>query len=96
MGMWGPENKSPPLEIATKDHRDFCPFHLAIIKGHLDVARAIIAIAEVQYKPEEKEDNVRYRMRTESDEDNDSCCESSDIDEGDREEIGIEKHDAAR
>ncbi|EAW09002.1 ankyrin repeat protein [Aspergillus clavatus NRRL 1] len=92
MGMWGPENKSPPLEIATKDHRDFCPFHLAIIKGHLDVARAIIAIAEVQYKPEEKEDNVRYRMRTESDEDNDSCCESSDIDEGDREEIGIEKH----
>ena len=74
---WGPENNEPPLQIAVNDCPN-SPFSLAYMRGHLDVAKAILEIAQVQYVPEEKP-VTRYRMQT-SEEDEEDEEESTDDD----------------
>ncbi|GFF56479.1 uncharacterized protein R883 [Aspergillus udagawae] len=80
LGTWGPDTNRPPLEIATKDQRNFHPFNIAVLRGHLDVAKAIIAIAQVQYKPQDEQENVRYTMRATTGNDDDSSCDEGDDD----------------
>ncbi|KAL2833986.1 ankyrin repeat-containing domain protein [Aspergillus pseudoustus] len=76
----GPYHR-PPLEIAVCDTRGYSAFTIAVLRGHLDVADAILAIAAAQYKPAE-EPKARYHMpRYESDDD---ASTASDI---------IESHD---
>ena len=48
------------------------PFSIAAIQGHLSVAKAIIEIVQVQYKPKEKRGETRYMMENEPSEDNGS------------------------
>ncbi|KAF7122286.1 hypothetical protein CNMCM5793_000243 [Aspergillus hiratsukae] len=88
LGTWGPDKHRPPLEIATKDQRNFDPFNIAVLRGHLDVAKAIIAIAQVQYKPQDEQENVRYRLRATVSNDDDYSCEES---EEDSDELDIEE-----
>ncbi|RHZ50985.1 ankyrin repeat protein [Aspergillus thermomutatus] len=88
LGTWGPDKHRPPLEIATKDQRNFDPFSIAVLRGHLDVAKAIIAIAQVQYKPQDQQENARYRLRTTVNNDDDSSCDER---EDDSDELDIER-----
>lgn len=64
---WDPDNNEPPLQIAVNGHSN-SPFSLAYLRGHLDVAKAILEIAQAQYAPEEKP-LTRYRMQTSEEED---------------------------
>ncbi|KAH1375251.1 hypothetical protein KXW98_005362 [Aspergillus fumigatus] len=82
LGTWGPDKQRPPLEIATKDQRNFHPFNIAVLRGHLDVAKAILAIAQVQYKPQDEQANVRYRLRATTNHD-DGCSSDNEGDEDD-------------
>lgn len=82
LGTWGPDKQRPPLEIATKDQRNFHPFNIAVLRGHLDVAKAILAIAQVQYKPQDEQANVRYRLRATTNHD-DGCSSDDEGDEDD-------------
>lgn len=76
---WDPQNNEPPLQIAVND-RSNSPFSLAYMRGHLDVAKAILEIAQAQYVPEEKP-VTRYRMQSSEDEDSDDEIDSKDVDD---------------
>ncbi|ROV99873.1 hypothetical protein VMCG_06284 [Cytospora schulzeri] len=71
---WDPENNEPPLHVSLGDSKDTL-FSLAYKRGHLNVAKAILEIAQAQYAPEEKP-LARYRMQT------DEETEDSDVDDG--------------
>lgn len=76
---WDPENNEPPLQIAVND-RSNSPFSLAYMRGHLDVAKAILEIAQAQYVPEEKP-VTRYHMHSskyDDSEDSDASMEDDD------------------
>lgn len=76
---WDPENNEPPLQIAVND-RSNSPFSLAYMRGHLDVAKAILEIAQAQYVPKEKP-VTRYRMQSSEDEDEEDSDASMDDDD---------------
>ncbi|TRX88447.1 hypothetical protein FHL15_010637 [Xylaria flabelliformis] len=61
LGPWGPDEKEPPLQIAVADSANNNPFSLAFIKGHFEVARAILEIAQAQWSPTEQE-KARFKM----------------------------------
>lgn len=61
LASWDPENNEPPLQIAVKDSNS-SPFSLAYFRGHHDVAKSILEIAQAQYAVEE-ESSKRYRMQ---------------------------------
>lgn len=61
LASWDPENNEPPLQIAVRDSNS-SPFSLAYIRGHHEVAKAIMKIAQTQYAAEE-EPSRNYRMQ---------------------------------
>ncbi|KAJ4414254.1 hypothetical protein N0V82_008036 [Gnomoniopsis sp. IMI 355080] len=61
LASWDPENNEPPLQIAVQSSNTN-PFSLAYFRGHHDVAKAILEIAQAQYAAEEKPSR-RYRMQ---------------------------------
>ncbi|KAL4985434.1 hypothetical protein BDW68DRAFT_179718 [Aspergillus falconensis] len=73
---WGPDNQRPPLEIGVTDIGNCSPFTLAVIRGHYEAAKAIIAISIAQYKPDEQQKSTRYRI---AEIDDDSDADSEDI-----------------
>lgn len=81
----GPDQKQPPLQIATMDSNNASPFSIAILRGHVDIAKAILEIAKAQYEPEEENELAkRYSIAPreyESDYDDDGVSTDSD-DEG--------------
>lgn len=62
LSKWGPQNNQLPLQIAVEDKQDFSPFSIAVLRGHLQVARSILRIVEAQYKPRGEETAERYRL----------------------------------
>lgn len=90
--MWGPKNKEPPLEIAVTDSRNFSPFALAVLRRQFDVAKAIMDIAQAQYKPEGAK---RRKYDIETDDDDEDECVSSDDDDssGDEDKIRVRGRD---
>ncbi|KAF2791145.1 ankyrin [Melanomma pulvis-pyrius CBS 109.77] len=62
LAPWGPSNDQTPLKITVTDGNNQSPFSLAILRGHFDVARAIIEISYAQYSPDEKKEKARYRL----------------------------------
>lgn len=92
---WGDEQDQPPLKMAINDDRYSSPFSLAFLRGHHDVARAILEIIKAQYTPVE-EDKVRYKMENEDDGDEDDECSDEDersVDSGGDPRIVSEKVD---
>ncbi|KAM7187495.1 Ankyrin repeat-containing domain protein [Naviculisporaceae sp. PSN 640] len=77
-GFWDETQSEAPLKIAVKDNRDNSPLSLAFLRGHVEVAKAVLDIAEAQYCPAEKE-NKRFHMQ-ESDDENDEDDEDADSD----------------
>lgn len=76
---WDPENNEPPLQVAVND-RSNSPFSLAYMRGHLDVAKAILEIAQAQYVAEETP-VTRFRMQTSEEDEEDEDESSNDDDE---------------
>jgi hypothetical protein len=72
LGFWGPDNDRIPLQITTEDTHQLTPFAIAVLRGHLDVAKAIMEIARAQYQPKETKGQKRFRMRSVDDDDYDS------------------------
>ncbi|KIV92055.1 hypothetical protein PV10_06528 [Exophiala mesophila] len=79
-----------PLQIATVDLRGFCPFSIAAIRGHFDLARLIVEIATVQYHPTHNMEKYKYTLRVADDEyDSD---DSYDSDESQTSDFGVLRH----
>jgi hypothetical protein len=93
---WDDDMTEPPLKIAMTDMHSNSPFSLAFLRGHHEVAKAILGIAKAQYSPDEK-DASRYKMQTEdgddedydSEEDYESDEDDSDSDSGGHNEVRI-------
>ena len=60
LGSW--EEGQEPLQVAVRDHQGFSPFSLAMMQGHLDLAKNIISIAAAQYQPRHKEDRRMFTL----------------------------------
>ncbi|GKT40101.1 uncharacterized protein ColSpa_00282 [Colletotrichum spaethianum] len=77
---WGKDPKEPPLKIAVSDSKDNTPFSLAYLRGHHDVASAILEIVMAQYSPEDQE-ATRYKLDNgHSDDEEDDETYESDAD----------------
>lgn len=62
---WGEHKDQPPLKMAITDRGLDSPFSLAFVRGHHDVARAILDIVKAQWSPSEQ-DKVRYKLKDEN------------------------------
>lgn len=82
--MWGTSQDQPPLEIAVKDDLNNSCLSIAILRGHLRTAEAIIPILQAQHKKKEPQSQVRFEMDIDEDE--------SDAEPSDGEEINITSH----
>ncbi|EKG11707.1 hypothetical protein MPH_11200 [Macrophomina phaseolina MS6] len=76
--FWGDLRDQFPLKIAVTDQNDLSPFHIAILRGHIDCAKGILEIAAAQYKPKEKEINERYTMDQDSDDESSQASEATE------------------
>ncbi|KAF6843514.1 ankyrin repeat protein [Colletotrichum musicola] len=86
---WGKDQDEPPLKISVSDNNDNTPFSLAFLRGHHDVASAILEIVLAQYSPEET-DATRYKLDNgEGESDDEETCES-DADSDDEPKIVTE------
>ncbi|KAK8125105.1 uncharacterized protein PG998_000864 [Apiospora kogelbergensis] len=61
LASWDTDQQEPPLKVAVSDAEGNNPFSLAFLRGHYDVARAILEIAQAQWAPAD-ESKVRYKM----------------------------------
>ncbi|KAK3356243.1 hypothetical protein B0H65DRAFT_72260 [Neurospora tetraspora] len=78
---WDDAKQQPPLKIAVEGHNGHNPFTLALQRGHYDLAKAVLEIAQAQYSPPEKA-KTRYTMNKsgevdEEDDDDSSSDESA-------------------
>ncbi|KAF4971655.1 hypothetical protein FZEAL_9782 [Fusarium zealandicum] len=80
---WGAEQDQPPLKIAVYDNMGNTPFSVAFLRGHRDLARAMLEIIKAQWSPPDKE-KVRFKMET-RDEDEDEYSEEDSDASGDNE-----------
>ena len=62
LAPWGPNGENTPLKIAVMDGNSQSPYSLAVLRGHLDVARATVEICFAQYHPDNEKPKARYRM----------------------------------
>lgn len=76
---WGPEQHQAPLKIAVSDNKGNTPFSIAVLRGHYDVAKALLEIVKAQWSPPKK-DKVRFRMDTGDDDDEEYSEDSDDSD----------------
>ncbi|KAK2004117.1 ankyrin [Colletotrichum falcatum] len=79
---WGKDKEEPPLKISVNDSKDNTPLSLAYLRGHHDVALAILEIVMAQYAPEDQE-ATRYKLDTGHPEDDDDETYESDVDSTD-------------
>jgi hypothetical protein len=76
---WDDAKEEVPLKIAVYDQNRNNPFSLAFSRGHYNVAKAVLEIAQAQYAPEEKP-KTRYRLQAADEHEgySDDDSESSD------------------
>lgn len=58
-----------PLQIAVQDSNKFSPFSIAVLRGHIELARAIVGIAGLQYAKHTGDKRIRYKLMLHADED---------------------------
>lgn len=78
LAPWGSAGDRIPLKIAVEDRDYQSPFSLAVLRGHHDVARAILQISFAQYHPETDEEKARYRLRNAGDDYDDDDNDDDD------------------
>ncbi|KAH9998078.1 ankyrin repeat protein [Xylariaceae sp. FL0662B] len=76
---WDADKQEPPLKMAVSDSKGNTPFSLAFLKGHYEVARAILEIVQVQWAPQEEK--ARFTMDKDEDEDSYEESNAESIDE---------------
>ncbi|KAF4634032.1 hypothetical protein G7Y89_g4076 [Cudoniella acicularis] len=70
--------QEPPLQIAVLDKNGFSPFSIAVLRGHLDLAKRIVEICIAQYHKDDNQGHrQRWNLRTDESE-NDEDGESDD------------------
>ncbi|KAK7614422.1 ankyrin repeat protein [Phyllosticta paracitricarpa] len=79
LSFWGERGDQFPLKIAVKDSRGASPFHIAVLRGHLETAKGILEISKFQYKPKTEEAQQRYDM---ADDESSQASETDDDDGG--------------
>jgi len=91
---WDEANEEAPLKIAVNDGEGNNPFTLAFSRGHYDVAKATLEIAQAQYAPAEKP-KTRFTMHAPQDphySDYDSDCSECSSVRGDDTQPRIYSH----
>ncbi|KAJ5684217.1 uncharacterized protein N7477_000562 [Penicillium maclennaniae] len=83
LGLWGPAEDQPPLEIAVCDELGFSCLSLAVLRGHLSVAKTIMQILRAQYKGKKPETPIRLEIdnEAESSDDEELNLVSREVDE---------------
>ncbi|ODA83814.1 hypothetical protein RJ55_02330 [Drechmeria coniospora] len=91
---WGTGKDQAPLKVSIADQSGSSPFSLAFLRGHHDVAWGILEILKAQWSPPEK-DKLRYKMKTERDDDDEEYHSEDDESQGsvDEPQIVSEKVD---
>ncbi|KAK4993009.1 hypothetical protein LTR50_000715 [Elasticomyces elasticus] len=72
LGFWGSEKDMVPLKIAVQDSDNFSPFAIAVLRGNLHIAQAILDIAQAQCCSPGETVRERYTLRSGTDGDSDS------------------------
>ncbi|KAL8370906.1 hypothetical protein RB595_000985 [Gaeumannomyces hyphopodioides] len=81
LASWDEEKREPPLMVSVQDTQRNNLFVTAVLRGHWEVAKAILEISQAQYAPEEVK-TTRFTM--DRPEDNSDCCSSGEsVDEHD-------------
>lgn len=75
LAPWG-DSYNTPIRIAVWDRDYNSPFGLAVLRGHHDLARAIVEISFAQYQPAEEDQPKSYRI---ADEEDDDMCDVDDV-----------------
>ncbi|OAG06714.1 ankyrin [Paraphaeosphaeria sporulosa] len=75
LAPWG---HNSPLKISVQDGQRNSIFAIAVIRGHLDLARALVEICYAQFQPPEDDDVKKSRYRL-ANEDEDDESDMSDI-----------------
>ena len=72
-----------PLQLAVQDNRGFSPFAIAVLRGHSQLAKLILEIAQAQYQPpNQNKPSKRYVLRTAgADSDEESEYDNQDDDD---------------
>ena len=78
---WGEEKKEAPLKISVTDNELNSPFSLAFLRGHRDVAKAVLEIVQAQFEPSEVA-NTRFRMGRADDVSDDEGASDDESDDG--------------
>lgn len=76
--LWGELRDQFPLAVAIYDSDGYSPFHIAVLRGHIDCAKGILEITKAQYKPKDKGPEERYTMAQEEDDDSSQASEASE------------------
>jgi hypothetical protein len=85
---WGPNNENEPLKISVGESLfGYTLVMIVLQQKRFDLAKMLLQIAQVQYRP--KEEKVNYFIERDDDSDNDSECDS----EGSEYYIGTETVD---
>ena len=94
LGPWGATKSESPLIASVKDGLKCSPFAVAFLRGHRDVARAILDIVEQQYDSGETP-KVTYRLKGKTDGDDDDDDDDNDDDgEGGDSDLKLVARDA--
>ncbi|KAI1076745.1 ankyrin repeat protein [Whalleya microplaca] len=79
LAPWDVDKQEPPLKMAVSDSKGNNPFSLAFLKGHYEVAKAILEIVQAQWVPKE-EDKAQFTMNKDDDEESyDSSDAKSEV-----------------
>lgn len=79
----GPERNQLPLKIAVLDSVHTSPFSLAVMRGHLECATAILQIAQVQFVPLTKDEAKKHYSIGNREIDSDYDSDDYDSDDSD-------------
>ncbi|KAL7628273.1 hypothetical protein AAE478_002472 [Parahypoxylon ruwenzoriense] len=89
LASWDVDKQEPPLKMAVSDVQGYNPFALAFLRGHHEVAKAILEIAQAQWAPAEEKTTV-FTMKKDEEEDSYDESDSCDDDEPEVHEKVIE------
>ncbi|XPS71768.1 hypothetical protein M3J07_003939 [Ascochyta lentis] len=78
LSVWA-ENQTP-LKIAVQDTSGFSPFSIAVLRKHLDLAKALLEIAHVQFAPVEKSGQSKYTLQAEDSDSQDDTSRNGEED----------------
>ncbi|KAI0889471.1 ankyrin repeat protein [Annulohypoxylon maeteangense] len=85
LASWGVDGQESPLKMAVSDMKGNNPFSLAFLRGHYEVSKAILEIAQAQWAPK-SDKTTRFTMNKDVNDEYYSC-EESESDDGDEVEV---------